>query len=397
MIHDAQWIVRGKVIDMSVGRSQVDNQVCTYPKLAIQRQFKGTPLGREITMETPGGNSGKVIYRSPGTPEFKVGAEVVVFLWNKNGPHYVPADAFTVEHGIMYAEHLPDYYQRFLEYVRSRYDANKNPDYKFTEHEALVLGKIREVNSFWNKERTAILTNIALEIMDQFRGTPVSDVIRLRISGGTVMGFTYNVKNQPDVRVGDMVLTPVFPQPTYYYNPDEAGIFVFQPYSSVSFGIEHRRLTLLSLDAFERFVEQTLMQDRIKDEMIKEADLILLGRVYSKAFETRPDSSQTLVAVSVEIYNLFKGEHERPGVYVRYPNDQTGKARPALSQIQENGIFLFYFSAGPNSTFELCRGELGAVEYYNRAIQAYYDPENKNEGVTIIQFERHVRDVLAGK
>ncbi|MEK7830556.1 MAG: hypothetical protein AAB401_05680, partial [Acidobacteriota bacterium] len=80
MIIGARAIVRGQVVSVVSGLDVQRDIVFTYITLRVQEVFKGKIVPGEIVIKEPGGiagNRGSMIF---GTPEFKTGEDVLLFL-----------------------------------------------------------------------------------------------------------------------------------------------------------------------------------------------------------------------------------------------------------------------------------------------------------------------------
>jgi hypothetical protein len=76
--------------------------------------------------------------------------------------------------------------------------------------QAVVQGRVVEVNSFWNRQGTAILTEAVVEVEDTLLGRDVSHV-RLITFGGEVGGYGIEAHGFPTFRKGQRLL--VFLEP----------------------------------------------------------------------------------------------------------------------------------------------------------------------------------------
>lgn len=80
LIIGARAIVRGNVTSVTSGYDAQNKAIFTYVTLRVQTIFKGQITGSEIVIKEPGGvtqDRGSVIF---GTPEFKTGEEVLLYL-----------------------------------------------------------------------------------------------------------------------------------------------------------------------------------------------------------------------------------------------------------------------------------------------------------------------------
>lgn len=84
LANNAQWIVRGEVVDVSGQWADNRRAIETVVTLQVEAALKGSP-GETVTFRVAGGTLGR--YRSivVGAPEFAVGQRVIVFL-GANGP-----------------------------------------------------------------------------------------------------------------------------------------------------------------------------------------------------------------------------------------------------------------------------------------------------------------------
>nr|MDQ3011641.1 hypothetical protein [Acidobacteriota bacterium] len=80
LIIGARAIVRGNVTAVATGYDDAHKSIFTYITLRVQEVFKGNINTSEIVIKEPGGvtgNRGSLIF---GTPEFKTGENVLLYL-----------------------------------------------------------------------------------------------------------------------------------------------------------------------------------------------------------------------------------------------------------------------------------------------------------------------------
>ena len=77
--------------------------------------------------------------------------------------------------------------------------------------DAVVEGRIVEVHSFWNAERTAILTEATLEVEDTVVGAAPS-YVNLRTFGGQVGNYRIDAHGFPTFRLGERMLVFLEPE-----------------------------------------------------------------------------------------------------------------------------------------------------------------------------------------
>lgn len=69
----------------------------------------------------------------------------------------------------------------------------------------IVQGRILDVRSFWNKERTAILTEARIQVEDTILGEP-SRIVAVRTIGGQVGDVRIVFEGGPELKAGDRQL-----------------------------------------------------------------------------------------------------------------------------------------------------------------------------------------------
>lgn len=69
----------------------------------------------------------------------------------------------------------------------------------------IVVGRVQGQRSYWNESRTAILTDIEVEVADVLKGAPGS-VVTVTQRGGQVGPYRYGVAGSPTFRDGEDVL-----------------------------------------------------------------------------------------------------------------------------------------------------------------------------------------------
>ena len=77
--------------------------------------------------------------------------------------------------------------------------------------EAVVQGRIVEVHSFWNAERTAILTEATLEVEDTVVGAAPA-YVNLRTFGGQVGNYRIEAHGFPTFELGERMLVFLEPE-----------------------------------------------------------------------------------------------------------------------------------------------------------------------------------------
>lgn len=87
----ATVVVRGEVLSVESKWTEDESgkTIQTLAVLRVDRVLKGT-AGKEITVTCPGGAVGRSEVRVAGTPKFKKGEKVVVFLWKNRYGDYLP-------------------------------------------------------------------------------------------------------------------------------------------------------------------------------------------------------------------------------------------------------------------------------------------------------------------
>ena len=69
----------------------------------------------------------------------------------------------------------------------------------------IVIGQVQDQRSYWNEERTAILTDVTVSVSDVLKGD-AAGVVTLTQFGGEVGGFRYEIAGSPMFRPGEEVL-----------------------------------------------------------------------------------------------------------------------------------------------------------------------------------------------
>lgn len=77
---------------------------------------------------------------------------------------------------------------------------------KLTRSSSVILrGKVTKIESFWNKDRTAIYSRISLQREEELKGTTQAEV-QVFLPGGTVDGRTTIVIGAPEFKEGEEVV-----------------------------------------------------------------------------------------------------------------------------------------------------------------------------------------------
>jgi hypothetical protein len=85
LITTSRDIVYGQVTDVHCEWAENREDIYTFAKIRIIEQFKGEPLGKEITMQTIGGEIGRYGMDTGDSPKFQKDTFVIVHT-------YLPAD-----------------------------------------------------------------------------------------------------------------------------------------------------------------------------------------------------------------------------------------------------------------------------------------------------------------
>lgn len=84
----SESIVIGKVEDVSSRQDAANREIYTYITLSVSESVKGAKGEKTVTIRQLGGSVGNLISAVPGTPSFKTGEEVVVFLTARDKEGY---------------------------------------------------------------------------------------------------------------------------------------------------------------------------------------------------------------------------------------------------------------------------------------------------------------------
>lgn len=108
LISQSESIVLGQVQDVRSAWAEDGSQIYTYVTLAVEEQFKGEAIGREIVVQVPGGTVGEITQKVSDTPTLIPGMEVILHLFMKEtGYPWV----YGWEKGVLSVENgaIPDY------------------------------------------------------------------------------------------------------------------------------------------------------------------------------------------------------------------------------------------------------------------------------------------------
>jgi hypothetical protein len=98
-VEKAASIVLGTCVAQESRRDEASGRILTYSTFQVEKTLKGQPA-QQITLVTPGGTVGNIAQHVVGVPEFRKGAEHVVFVRNtRSGPTVLFLDqgAYRVE------------------------------------------------------------------------------------------------------------------------------------------------------------------------------------------------------------------------------------------------------------------------------------------------------------
>lgn len=80
LARDADAIIMGKVTDTWSEWGENGRYIYTYGAVAVERVIKGVTNGKDYLVKRPGGVIGETVMEVHGTPVFKAGDEVILFL-----------------------------------------------------------------------------------------------------------------------------------------------------------------------------------------------------------------------------------------------------------------------------------------------------------------------------
>ena len=90
LAEESDVIVQGQVADVKSRQARDPGLISTIVAVSVERQFKG-PEVSSVTIEQPGGTLGDLALGIPGTPEFAVGENVILFLKRQRGGTFATA------------------------------------------------------------------------------------------------------------------------------------------------------------------------------------------------------------------------------------------------------------------------------------------------------------------
>lgn len=70
------------------------------------------------------------------------------------------------------------------------------------QNELIVLGRVLDLHSYWNAERTHILTDVRVRVEEALKGTPPASEVTLRLLGGTVGEWSTLLVGGPELVPG---------------------------------------------------------------------------------------------------------------------------------------------------------------------------------------------------
>lgn len=82
---------------------------------------------------------------------------------------------------------------------------HRTPEQLGIDSEVVVQGVVQNVDTFWNEDRSRILTSVDVRVEQSFKGTP-SPVVRIVQMGGVVDGVRMTVAGALQWTAGDEVL-----------------------------------------------------------------------------------------------------------------------------------------------------------------------------------------------
>lgn len=141
---------------------------------------------------------------------------------------------------------------------------------------AVIQGEVLEVRSFWNDERTVILTEAMVEVREEIAGKADSTVVRVRTVGGVVGGYKIEAAGFPTFARGDRVVL--------FLDRGEQGVYEVVGYRLGQYRVTQNRdgvalavptlehgVRLLTADGREARRPQTVELDELKSQIRNEA------------------------------------------------------------------------------------------------------------------------------
>ena len=108
--------------------------------------------------------------------------------------------------------------------------------------EAVVLGRIVEAHSFWNAERTAILTEAVLEVEDTLVGAAPA-YVNLRTFGGQVGNYRIVAHGFPTFQLGERLVL--------FLEPEQEGAQTVLGYQQGQFRVRGEKGREMAIPAFD--------------------------------------------------------------------------------------------------------------------------------------------------
>jgi len=72
--------------------------------------------------------------------------------------------------------------------------------------QTIIIGTVQSTNSYWNEDRTAIMTDIAVKIDESLKGMEAGTIITIQVQGGIVDDIAMRVSDTPVFEEGEEVL-----------------------------------------------------------------------------------------------------------------------------------------------------------------------------------------------
>lgn len=138
------------------------------------------------------------------------------------------------------------------------------------QSDAVVQGRVLEVNSFWSPSGRMILTEALVQVEERIAGQAPTVVV-LRTAGGTVGGYTVKAHGFPEFEAGDRLVLFLkngsgvaevtgYRQGQYQIVRDKSGVEMAVP--SIGEGVR-----LLRKDGTEAAVPRAVRLDQLKSEV----------------------------------------------------------------------------------------------------------------------------------
>ena len=327
---NTKWIVRGQVLSREMEGSGFSGWE-EKSNIRILEVFKGDSLPSEIVVIRHGG--------CMDNRRYYPGSVCIYYLSESKEDVYHAKTAYNLFAGIIISDGDTDWvFKDITDYLSQRFWDRKSRSIEIPKGELLIAARLDWMVKPKNHGR------LYLNTVDMYNGDNYSRKVTVRISADSTRGITKEYIENLNLLRDDLI---------FIHGIIEGDEIVLKSPESLirlpQWAMTDDFIRLRSLYRYREFVKSVLEFDRLKDDMIKEADAIFLVEPISIDFRH----------VKFEIYHVFKGHPQLPHGKIALPESNEDIDNLFIQYIQlfaEREPKILFLSDLKHSSYRLFNG-----------------------------------------